>query len=203
MTAAIDAARRFCKKPRCMEPNHAQGLCVRHTAEPNYRVPTPQQVERAAVEAVRVKERAQKRRERICKAGECTSAAYAHGYCRSHYGRWTRYGDPMATAKVGGPKYTPDVLERAGLTRRVLAYWHRVGYLRAPLDPKGNRRAWNANEVRIALVMDRLTKAGISLERAARIARDVVESGRTQHRLGALIRLTVVEDPEHREVNPW
>lgn len=214
MSAATDAARALCKRVRCMEANYAAGLCKRHTEDPGYVVPTPRALELAAAreaqraakvrdKLAREQERAIKRRGMLCKTGDCNLKSYALGMCRSHYGRYKRYGDALATTRPGGPKYTPTVLEDAGVTLRQLQHWHRQGYLRAPLDPSGNRRAWNAIEVRVALVMHRLVGAGFTVETAAKLARGLVDGGVGRVRLAPRVTLTLEEGPEARTVSPW
>lgn len=212
----------ICRRIRCMDPVVAYGMCQRHNDDPRYVVPSgatleaqaakqaqrdAKAAEQAAVVALRAQVKAEqaakKLRQLVCRIGDCPDRAYSLGLCRKHYAKQRKYGDPLAIASKGGPKYTPTVLEDAGISLRQLQHWHRQGYLRAPLDPQGNRRAWNATEVRVALVIDRLIHAGFVVEAAAKIAREVVEGRQENFRLGLRLTLRVQEGPEAAEVSPW
>lgn len=197
----------LCKKPRCVEPVAAFGMCQGHNDNPKWVIPTPEQVERraakAAVDAERKLVKVLAKAKIACRAGDCFTPSYAKGYCRKHYARVQRYGDPNAFGHMGGPKYTPTVLEDARLSLRQLQHWHHKGYLLAPLDPKGNRRNWNTTEVRVALVIQRLMAVGLTLEVAAKCAREAVVGGGRRQRLGPRIHLTVTEGPEAAEIQPW
>jgi hypothetical protein len=63
-----------------------------------------------------------------------------------------------------------------GLTYRMLDYWVRQGYIRAPFEggSKGGSgvwRDWPGSELRVAETMARLRAAGLDLEVAAKVAR--------------------------------
>lgn len=135
--------------------------------------------------------------------GQC-GPVYSNGMCRRHYERGRRFGDPLAPAKLGGPKFTPDALERAGITQRRLNHWHAKGYLNAPLVPPGNRRRqWTAQEVRVALLMARLLDAGIDLPRAAGMARNVVTKRQRSFELAEGLHLQVRELPDDAKASPF
>ncbi len=61
-----------------------------------------------------------------------------------------------------------------GITYRQLDYWTRVGYIAAenPDCGPGHARRWSDAELTIALRMGRLSKIGVTLALAARIARE-------------------------------
>lgn len=141
--------------------------------------------------------------QRRCDVTGCEKPHYGHGKCRSHYERWRRLGDAEAPKHVGGPKYTPAALEAEGLTRRRLHHWHALGHLKAPLHPTGNRRVWTGGELRIALLMSRLVDGGLTLDKAAEVARQVVTTGRASFSLGKGLSLKVAELDEHIRARPW
>lgn len=39
---------------------------------------------------------------RTCTVDGCDRDALARGWCRAHYNRWTRLGDPVADVPIGG-----------------------------------------------------------------------------------------------------
>lgn len=68
---------------------------------------------------------------------------------------------------------TTDLALPDGISYRQLDYWVRRGYLRpgnADLGP-GFRRTWDDDERRVATLMARLVRAGVSVEAAHRVAR--------------------------------
>lgn len=69
---------------------------------------------------------------------------------------------------------------KLGLTGRQVDYWTRQGYLRStePQPGSGHRRAWPVVERDIAVLMARLISAGLSVEVAAKAARESIETGR-------------------------
>lgn len=70
--------------------------------------------------------------------------------------------------------YTHDEMRAdTGLTSRQLDHWTRAGYLR-PENPDcgtGHARRWPYAELKVARVMARLAKAGLTVEAAHRVAR--------------------------------
>jgi DNA-binding transcriptional MerR regulator len=58
----------------------------------------------------------------------------------------------------------------AGITERQLGFWIRQGYLTP--HRYGRRREWSAGELRVALLMKRLTDAGLTAAVAATTARE-------------------------------
>lgn len=138
-----------------------------------------------------------------CTVADCRKPQRCRGLCRTHYDRWLKYDDPMHTPGPGGPTSTPRALTRYGLSKKQRDYWIMRGWLKVPLDPRTGRRAWTATEIRVALVMARLTGAGLDLATAARVARSTVVRGRPQHRLAGGLVLTVTEPASDRDVDPF
>jgi DNA-binding transcriptional MerR regulator len=69
----------------------------------------------------------------------------------------------------------------ADLTYRQVDHWTRAGYLRTVDDPmpgSGNHRAYDDDQIAIAVQLSRLTKAGIPMPQALPIALDLLEHGR-------------------------
>jgi hypothetical protein len=64
-------------------------------------------------------------------------------------------------------------LERAGVTYRKLDHWTALGLIWAQTQHPGSgvARSWTAWELRVAVDIGKLTKAGIELRAAARFAR--------------------------------
>jgi DNA-binding transcriptional MerR regulator len=159
--------------------------------------------ERRAKRAFVTDERNARHVVRECRVESCARLPYARGLCRAHYEREKRLGDAEAETRIGGPKFTPAALEEAGVNRRRLHHWHALGHLRAPLAVQGNRRVWNAEELRVALLMARLVDAGVDLTRAAQFAREVVTKGRTSFSIAQGLSLQIRELEEHRTARPW
>ena len=42
-----------------------------------------------------------------CSVHDCTKAGFCRTYCRTHYERWKRYGDPLFLKKALSPRGTP------------------------------------------------------------------------------------------------
>jgi hypothetical protein len=133
-----------------------------------------------------------------CTVEGCKKPHEARGLCVAHYRRWQLYGDPQhVVGRKGGPKFTPAILERAGLTRRQLDYWCQRGLLRCPIVNK--RRMWPHGEIRTALLLQKLSDAGLSLERAGEVARATI-SGEAQHSLAPGVLLIVTEAAEAKSL---
>lgn len=49
-----------------------------------------------------------------CSVDECTGQHYCKGYCRMHYVRWRRHGDPLITKKPGRESQGPCRIEGCG-----------------------------------------------------------------------------------------
>lgn len=62
---------------------------------------------------------------RICKIAECPGLACARGWCRSHYARWQRNGDPEG----GRQRYTLDEGYFESIDSETKAYW--LGFITA------------------------------------------------------------------------
>lgn len=39
---------------------------------------------------------------RACSIGECVGPPYAHGWCKVHYTRWWKHGDPLGVRQIRG-----------------------------------------------------------------------------------------------------
>lgn len=74
---------------------------------------------------------------------------------------------------------------RVGLTYRQLDFWTTRGYLRADVASPGSgrNRTWPQSEVRVAELMVHLTDAGVTVEAAARIARNPATGAEELRRL--------------------
>lgn len=72
-----------------------------------------------------------------------------------------------------------DAEHDLGITYRQLDHWQRKGYLRPVngFSGSGRDREWPLAEVEIARRMGRLVAAGLSVEQAARFARDTWPRG--------------------------
>jgi hypothetical protein len=103
-----------------------------------------------------------------CSITGCDELAEARGWCRLHYQRWQRHGDPLRTA----PRITLPTLAELGVTYRQLDHWTTQGYLIAkePSPGSGRRRTWTADQLEIAERMGRLSRIGLTLALAHRIA---------------------------------
>lgn len=84
-----------------------------------------------------------------------------------------------------------------GLTGRQIDYWTTRGYLRSvvgddgkPISGSGNRRRWASTERDIARLMALFITAGLSVEVAAKAARDAIESGATEATLANGLTVT-------------
>lgn len=86
---------------------------------------------------------------------------------------------------------------KLGLTARQIDYWTRQEYLRStkPLPGSGFRRQWPVAERDIALLMARLIGAGLSVEVAAKAAREAIESGTTESAIAEGIVITWEQVP--------
>ena len=75
------------------------------------------------------------------------------------------------------PHSSADLLTQTGMTMRQLDHWTRRGYLH-PVNPapgQGTPLVWPGKEVRIAVLVVRLARAGFTVPAAAHLARTVVE----------------------------
>jgi DNA-binding transcriptional MerR regulator len=70
---------------------------------------------------------------------------------------------------------TNDVMRMSGCTHRQIDYWVRMGYVH-PDTSNPRERNWPESETRVVMIMVRLGKANITIEKAARVARTVVNS---------------------------
>ncbi|MGI5288055.1 MerR family transcriptional regulator [Nonomuraea polychroma] len=89
---------------------------------------------------------------------------------------------------------TLDEVLKRGLTYRQLDHWSRRGWLKpAHTGGTGNVRVWSQDELRIADLMRRLTRAGLTPEAAAVAAR-AHQEGRPLVRLGPGLVLAIDTD---------
>lgn len=81
-----------------------------------------------------------------------------------------------------------DAMSRSGATYRQLDYWVRRNYLR-PVGGygSGNQRLWPVAEVEVAAKMVTLVEAGMTVERAADVARTSVVAGAERVRLSPAV----------------
>lgn len=92
---------------------------------------------------------------------------------------------------IGGLLSHEEMLN-VGITRRQLDYWTRQGYLHCEdreVDTSGYPRRWPIAERDIAMLMQRMITAGVTVEVAATVARQVVETGMPEASIGDGITL--------------
>jgi|ERR1044071_6051765 hypothetical protein len=73
---------------------------------------------------------------------------------------------------------TDDVVQMTGITYRRLDTWARLGYLDVPVLGKGRNvgRDWPEKEITAALLIDKMSQAGIQPIKACRVARVIVDN---------------------------
>jgi hypothetical protein len=93
---------------------------------------------------------------------------------------------------------TDDVVQRTGITYRRLDTWARLGYLNVPVLGKGRNvgRDWPEKEIIAALLIDKMSKAGIQPIKACKVARAIVNNPdetktRRSARIGVGVWITV------------
>lgn len=92
---------------------------------------------------------------------------------------------------------TDDVVEMTGITYRRLDTWARLGYLDVPVygSGKGAGRDWPDKEITAALLIDKMSKAGLQPIKACKVARLIVNNPsdklKRSARLGAGVWITV------------
>lgn len=134
---------------------------------------------------------------KFCGVEACENLTLARGMCSKHYRRWQRWGDPTVVGKAGGPRYTPEALEAAGITTRQRTHWAASGLLGIRPDPKTGRYDWNPAAIQMALLIHRLSKVGFPLEACGRIARTAVLKGKGTIAIAPGIKVVVdMPDPE-------
>lgn len=95
---------------------------------------------------------------------------------------------------------TYQEMRRLGISGRQVDYWTRQSYLFA-VEPKpgktgsGHRRRWPVSEREIARLMARMISAGLSVEVAAKAAREAIESGTTEAAIAEGIVITWEQVP--------
>lgn len=129
-----------------------------------------------------------------CSVSRCTTAALALGFCRKHYERNRKYGNPLTLGKAGGPKRIPAVLNDAGITTRQRNHWIEHGHIQGERDQHSGRFMWSTDATRCALLIHLLLGLDLPLPMAARAAREVVKNGAQSVPLGAGVELRV-SDP--------
>lgn len=112
-----------------------------------------------------------------CTIDGCGGKVLARGYCRRHYERDRKYGDPNLRGVPGGPKFTPAALDAAGITPRRRNHWVDLGLIEGKRDKRTGRFTWTTDATRQALLIDRLANLGFPLPMASRVARAVVKDG--------------------------
>lgn len=130
---------------------------------------------------------------KICSVRGCGEVNLALGLCRKHYDRNRKWGSPLIIGRPGGPRSTPLALSEAGITARQRSHWISLGLLPGVEQPDG-RYVWNAQATRTALLIHRLTRYGLALEKAAQAAAQVVRTGRPEVTLGPGVTLVVQDD---------
>jgi hypothetical protein len=131
-----------------------------------------------------------------CEIDDCTHSILARGMCRKHYERWRRWGDARIVGKAGGPKFTPEALDIAGITARQRNHWAAAGVLGIEQDERTGRYLWNDTTTSIAVLVKRLLEAGVPLDVAGMVAQATVRDGAEQVEIGDGIRLSVSYERE-------
>ncbi len=87
---------------------------------------------------------------RTCSIEGCTATHKALGYCRNHYQRARRYGDPLHTPERSPANGIVRLVEAGLVTYRKIDYWIRKDMieLRHPADGSGSRRRLDPDELR-------------------------------------------------------
>lgn len=89
---------------------------------------------------------------------------------------------------------TTEHMMAAGVSYRQLDYWTNRGYLRCDQrehERSGHARYWPAPEREIARLIHRLTGAGMHLEPAVSVAREMVDTGMPEATIADGITLLV------------
>lgn len=84
----------------------------------------------------------------------------------------------MTRLRGGKPSSLPD-LATLGVTYRQLDYWTRQGYLTASAEHSGSgyRRSWSPEQLALAERLGRLTRLGMTLDLAYRVATGTSDVG--------------------------
>lgn len=98
-------------------------------------------------------------------------------------------------AVAAGTAEGPPVTGKSAPTYRQVDYWTRAGYLRPasgnPTPGSGHRREWDETELDVALLMGKLTEAGLMPRAAALVARQHVGgAGEVQLADGVTVTVT-------------
>jgi DNA-binding transcriptional MerR regulator len=88
---------------------------------------------------------------------------------------------------------TQAVVAATGVTYRQLDYWARCGYVRPKHEGAGSGvwRRWSERELHVAELIGRLTRAGVVLEVAARVARLAIDGGPARLAVGEGVPVTL------------
>lgn len=128
-----------------------------------------------------------------CTYGTCETKQLAKGLCRKHYDRQLKYGDPSLVGLRGGQRTVPDELTAAGITSRQRNYWASNGIIPVPMGVNG-RYIWSDDTTRMALLVQRLSAAGMSVQHAGVVAQAVVCHGATTVELFEGVSVLVSEE---------
>lgn len=69
-----------------------------------------------------------------CAIDGCNVTAFARGWCKRHYGRWRRNGDPTIELKGGRPPKVPNEYMAPSAGRLLVTCWCETAYLYVPAD---------------------------------------------------------------------
>lgn len=127
-----------------------------------------------------------------CTYGNCDGKRLAKGLCRKHYERQLKHGDPSLVGLRGGQRTAPPELDAAGITTRQRNYWASSGIIPVPQADNG-RYLWSHDAIRMALLVQRLSAAGMSVQHAGVVAQAVVCHGATEVELFEGVTVTVAE----------
>jgi hypothetical protein len=105
----------------------------------------------------------------------------------------TRIPAPWETDLPPGHVGKAEFLDRTGITYRCLDYWTRTKLLQSPETRGGSGypRTWPATEIPVAILINRLSKAGIDIRIAEPAARALLSVG---HAYIAGIRIELPEE---------
>ncbi len=131
----------------------------------------------------------------LCSQPDCTGEQLALGLCRKHYDRQRKYGCAEFTKPSGGPRTAPEELEAAGISARQRNYWASNGVIPV-IQSDGGRYLWNDDSIRMALIVQRLSPAGMSVPHAGVVAQAIVRHKARRVELFSGVSIVVDEDFE-------
>jgi hypothetical protein len=80
----------------------------------------------------------------ICAIAGCGKAVKARGYCKSHYKKLIKYGDPLVTKKVARDRCGPNHCGRARCQAAITLSNH-IRYIKNPGPIKKKAKEWKAD----------------------------------------------------------